>query len=1003
MENLTLTDPSTPEGQIKGLRSSVAKALLRAGEWFRIQGFRWKDGRFTVRGGTQLQINVPVSGASLVDWWTGDLNGTNYIVGVFLINSKYETWHSTDGASWTRLNEVGGWYGTSTAGDTRMTNLTGRIAFCAVKAPAGFLGGSVTPARDILLVSNGQDYIRVWDPGRTVSVTLSVTGAADAAGVLEVTFGASHDLNDSDTIVISGVLGNVAANGSFWVDKTSATKVKLYRDEALSDPVISNGTYTSGGTAVQSQRFAMHRPVTVPADASNFSQKGTFYYSWPVRSNTTKAYAAAGVVNQARFKLSDGPYDVYTGTNAVIVWTWQTTAASGDIATVYVTATGGTSPTPLSPIQLGKGLVIFTEDITAAFGADTMFSCCKIEVCAEDVVYGSTTTWSTVYDPFSSNDYERKFFTGLLENNLDPALYSDPPRRMWFFPTDHLATASKLIFHIRFTRGANAPTPSVNSQIAILAICGAGDIPGLSEFTLSYEDEPGKSESPGFTANDTSNGAPLSEIGGPRVFASVQPIFKVPIIDGAFYDYLLNVKNSAGASTIVGGLNGEPSRFNIYLRAPNENTATYFYSVKIYDPGNDGTSLSWGKIESTNNIAHHTGAVTKTYAFDWTYRDNDRPAPSGRQISIPPAYAMAFAGNRLFVGNIYDVTNSTRQNSDLYFSAFGFFNRLQNTFTNDEAGSRNRYAGEIIQFLGATSAGAQAATDTMLWTDKECKILGGSGSLAGKGIAAQDLSAAFTVAKKGTRSFRSIVENDGAWAWLDQFGQFQRIKDGQLTNLSRLWVDDKPKNVPSGMRGKVTGEFYEDAFIWSYAIASGTTNTRLLGFNDVMEVWEFDDLPPVSAERLLVWFDSSANGSGQKLLIMASTGKTYWFDKPGALDLDDPISCRLTSRAFAANGNESVRIGGVYMDATAQDQDWTFDRYYESQTGLSRSQMNLTQGRVWDGGRPEVVSGFADDRGERGRSAYLDCYGLLTAGSVIDHLGIEIVRESGDDAPDASV
>lgn len=502
-------------------------------------------------------------------------------------------------------------------------------------------------------------------------------------------------------------------------------------------------------------------------------------------------------------------------------------------------------------------------------------------------------------------------------------------------------------------------------------------------------------------------GAALSEIGGPLVFASTQSVFTVPINTQVYYDYDLVIRNSDGASTITGGLNGEPSQFNLYVRGPFETVPIYIYSVAIYGAAYAGspTSRVWAKTESGRTIHHKTYSITNTYSFDWRQRDRNRIVPSAFCISVPPAYALAYTGGRLFAGNIYDAAASIRQNGDLYFSEYKRWNRMQSIVESSRSGGRNEYSGEQIQKIVPSSAGAQSAVYTHVFTNRELKLLGGSGVLGGNAANAEDLSISYTVAKKGTNSHRSIVEIDGSLFWLDQFGQFERLQDGRLVNLSRLSVDDKPKNVPASMRASVFGLFVKDTYIAAYSPSGGTKNSRLLGFHNLMEVWEFDDLlpAPCTAERMVLWFDSTSNGSGQRLLMGASNGKLYEYDIEGAKDLDDDIDVRITSREFVAQGNKSLRIGGVWMSTTGQNQVWTFDRVYRQQEGLSRSQANLTEGRVWDGGRPEVVSGFDDGRGERGIGAYLDAYGTLSAGAPIEFLGIELVEEAGDDATDGSI
>jgi hypothetical protein len=74
---------------------------------------------------------------------------------------------------------------------------------------------------------------------RSANVPVAVTGASNASPI--VITSAGHSLNTGDSISISGVQGNVAANGTFTVTKVDANSFSL-------NGSTGNGAYTSGGT-----------------------------------------------------------------------------------------------------------------------------------------------------------------------------------------------------------------------------------------------------------------------------------------------------------------------------------------------------------------------------------------------------------------------------------------------------------------------------------------------------------------------------------------------------------------------------------------------------------------------------------------------------------------------------------------------------------------------------------------------------------------------------------
>lgn len=114
-------------------------------------------------------------------------------------------------------------------------------ALVASSANAG-LGAvsSFTMARP----ANTNNYTVANKPA--VGTSLSVTGATNASPI--VITAASHGLVDRQPVTISGVGGNTAANGTFYVKVLTTNTFSLYSDNTLSTAVAGNGVYTSGGT-----------------------------------------------------------------------------------------------------------------------------------------------------------------------------------------------------------------------------------------------------------------------------------------------------------------------------------------------------------------------------------------------------------------------------------------------------------------------------------------------------------------------------------------------------------------------------------------------------------------------------------------------------------------------------------------------------------------------------------------------------------------------------------
>ncbi len=92
------------------------------------------------------------------------------------------------------------------------------------------------------------------------SLSRTVTAATNASPIV-ITTSASHLFATGDTVYVSGVLGNTAANGSWVITKISATTFSLTGS-------TGSGAYTSGGTAVD---VSLTPQFTIPADGDNLT------------------------------------------------------------------------------------------------------------------------------------------------------------------------------------------------------------------------------------------------------------------------------------------------------------------------------------------------------------------------------------------------------------------------------------------------------------------------------------------------------------------------------------------------------------------------------------------------------------------------------------------------------------------------------------------------------------------------------------------------------------
>lgn len=94
----------------------------------------------------------------------------------------------------------------------------------------------------------------------------TITGATNAAPIV-LTVGNAATLTNGQTVKVSGVQGNTAANGIFSVQQVSSSTVALYEDFSLTTPVIGNGTYISGGTLTTGVGTIVYSNVAIPTES----------------------------------------------------------------------------------------------------------------------------------------------------------------------------------------------------------------------------------------------------------------------------------------------------------------------------------------------------------------------------------------------------------------------------------------------------------------------------------------------------------------------------------------------------------------------------------------------------------------------------------------------------------------------------------------------------------------------------------------------------------------
>lgn len=1211
------------------LLSSLHPSAVGIGGFTAKQNFRSDHGGMLVRGGTSQIIGAPIAGATVVDWWTGELNGTNYIVAGFNVTDAYSAisevrLYMTQSISgtiqpWQEITEVG-YYSGNALGDSRFPTQTGRLTFAAFKAPQGLMNGTVLSARDVLMIGDGTNANRLWDPIGINPGQLTITGIANGtggnAGLIQITISSDHFLNASgDTINISDVVESsstgIIVNGTWEIIKVSTTAVCL-----VGSVWKAGATFSSDGYMNIPMQLTLHQPVITPNGADAFSSLQTLskYFTFPgaasltyysgaanktvvvtsgttytipsdwTNTNTIRAigpgasgsgthggggggyaqvvnesghsasdsitirigtnasglstkwsttveagaasgttagtgitgstkhsggagntyvhggggggaggyngagatgnngnggqgdsthgglgghygvtngtdggngseynlfaggsagpgggggggqkgvagngglyggggggsengtngvgadgaliitYASASASNASSFKLENSDVAPYSSSdNLMMQLLWTSSATAGQVATVYLP----------EALDLGSGLVIVTEDNQSSWGIADILAYTKIQVNADNTTYDmineASYPWQTIYDPSNLDPAYQAFVGGATNGSLIPVpaeVTDTTVRQMNYFPIpNYTPGTANPIYHIRFVILEGAPAPGTTSKIIFLALGGGGAFPALGDWSVTYEDIYGRSESPSFTAPNT-NTATITQIGGPLRYSSTAAAqFTLPPFAGFMYDYQLNAATPS-ASSITGGLQGQPSHMNFYLHYENEQTnGFYTFNWELY-----AQELASPLIWVSQNI--NAGTITinswdpSLGNLNTDSRNFFRVVPSDFVIAVPPAKALTYANSRLFACNVTDPNSGAVAAGDGYFSEQDNPFRMSSVVESDSSGGRFSLDHERIESAISGASGVDGRTFVYLVGGHWLYSLGSTGNLEGSGYIAADLTIAFRLLHRGTNAFRTVlISPDGAIFYADTTGQITRYFQGLSQPITQFRTDDKLANIPAARRVDACACFFNNRYYMPYTVASGTTNTRILGYHDVIGKFEFDDAPPFDCERILSFYDSSYGGSGQRLFFISQAGIIYEYEVAGAQDNGSDIAVHLTTGELQAGGTENaVEMPVVYVDADPQTNDniLTALRIYRNPAGQYSTTLDMTNGWVHDAALAMTeVSAPADGGGGRARTVQLDLSGTLQTGTRIYNVQADLKGQTGREA-----
>jgi len=138
------------------------------------------------------------------------------------------------------------------------------------KADLAYWDTSANVSNKIYYLPFGSNWDSANNQATTNTVALTVTGATNASPIV-VTVNAPCQIVTGDSVTISGVLGNTAANGTFTVTQRSTTTFSL-------NLTTGNGAYSSGGTATVPWHKNMRNGTQATTEANSVHPASIGYY-----------------------------------------------------------------------------------------------------------------------------------------------------------------------------------------------------------------------------------------------------------------------------------------------------------------------------------------------------------------------------------------------------------------------------------------------------------------------------------------------------------------------------------------------------------------------------------------------------------------------------------------------------------------------------------------------------------------------------------------------------
>jgi hypothetical protein len=919
-----------PSRRVLKMCSGKEKSLLGPGEFQLLRDLRCDDGLPKWRNREATVLSRPSWATSALPLGRAaiKLNDERYVAAAWYDGSKVRIALAPVDANGSPVRWVdvcgGGsnqWGGPS--GDPRLSNTTAAVNFAVVSTPRYMRSSQVDAARDVLVINNGEDEVRIFDR-KKLTASRTITGATNASPIVVTTSG-NHNLATGDAVWIQDVLGNNAANGLWNVIRLTATTFSLTGS-------TGSGVWTSGGTAAV-PFLGTHKPVTVPDGGATPTAYAFLsqFLGVSTASGISRTYAAAGVINQNnRFEFQDSTAG-YTGSNATMECLIGNTVATNDEATVQTGSSFG---------LLGKHAYLWLQGAYA----DTLLKNVRIEINQENVARAAIATpWVEIYNPNSVEPLRKKLISLVTDTTERRTLYAIPLGAV------SQSSGDRAVYHVRMVWLGNTPAPATAQTVYFLMFGSASGpdfdngFPADSEWEISYEDNYSWAESASFPCQ--ADAFDLGQIGGPKLVTDGSGLAaapKLPLDSRFFYDFSLPARNSDAATPITGGLEGEPSQINYYLRLPGKEKAYFAFELQLFAPGFSGATRVWANGSTSLNATANT---SDSLFYRREFANSNRENPSEFQQTIPIAGAMGFHNGRLHVGAIKERAGEY-DFGGVYVSWDRNPFRFQQVQEDERRGTYFQIAGEKVLAFRNCGAASLGAGRTFLWTDKSFGTIGDPSPNAQALVGVSELGRYSPIGNHGTQSPLSIAQGYNSLFWYDAEAQLMRLSPAGLENLGKGEFHDRLEGVPIARKARVCGVFRGDRLYMGITPALGSTNARALVWNSWMGGLESEDQPENAFEMAFLWDAPAGTRSLARLFFFHSDGTLMAYEETTT----GTVSAQLLSSEYGAPEGEW--------------DEWSIDEVQATVTHNTGGSLTVSRiSRRWGADEPYTSSLSVDETG----------------------------------------